>query len=65
MLRENNSVGNFSFLFKHFGEVPSPKLNWEVKKKLVDVPVHTPTGPLGHRFLAHSSLRGELGQTAI
>lgn len=23
--RENNSVGNFSFLFKHFGEVPFPE----------------------------------------
>lgn len=30
-LRENNSAGNFFLLLKHFSEVLSPKLNWEVR----------------------------------
>lgn len=37
LVRENSSVGNFCFLFKHFSEAPTPVLNREVRN-LVHMP---------------------------
>lgn len=49
LVRENSSVGNFCFLFKHFSEAPTPVLNREVEKSGSHARVRY-TGPLGQRF---------------
>lgn len=49
LLRENSSLGNFSFLFKQCSEVPTPKLSREVEKSSSQARVRR-TGPLGQRF---------------
>lgn len=59
LVRENSSVGNFCFLFKHFSEAPTPVLNREVEKSGSHARVRY-TGPLGQRF-PWSFLRGKPG----
>lgn len=49
LLRENSSLGNFSFLFKPFSEVPTPKLSREAEKPSSQARVRL-TGSLGWIF---------------